>query len=154
MNFATFVDNTFDAVATRDVERLTRELGGLNQFPATVPSRILPSLLRVCIYDQFNDGVSVLLKAGAKPCATDLFLAIQVSHAEMVKQLLTPELLEKLACDLSDESFEFAFQQIEMSHWNAYKSACSLMSKVCQTHLAFWMASKMSEQIQKNPPHP
>jgi len=154
MNFDPHIRNALNAIMNKDAEKLTLALGGLTQLPAALRSPILASSLRECIYLAFNEGVSAVLKAGGEPCVADLSLAIQERQAEIVRLLLTPKTLEKLAGNLSTRSFEFAYQQIEPPHWNDYKNANSQFSAECQTRAALWMASKMEAQFKRNPDKP
>jgi hypothetical protein len=142
MNLKISLVNAWNALDKKDAKRLTQALGELNQSSAANRFPILASLLRGCIYIKFNDGVSALLKAGAKPCVADLSLAITERHADIVRQLLAPELLEKLARQLSSDSFAFAFQQILPSRRNDYKKAYSQISADCRTRLALWMSGR------------
>jgi len=139
------IQSTIKAILDNDDKRLNQALSDLASLSATQKSEILPALIREGIYADYSAGVRLLLDAGAKPCVADLSVAIRQRNPEIVKQVLSPEVLEKLAGSLSEESFHYAFKLLNPHDWNRYNRVLAKISSKSRSSLQMWMSTQMPD---------
>ena len=139
------IQSAIKDILDNDDTGLNQALSDLASLSATQKSAILPALLRDVIYADYSIGVRLLLKAGAEPCVADLSVAVRQRNPEIVMQMLSPELLEKLACSLSEESFHYAFKLLNPHDWNRYKRALDKISSKSGNSLKMWMSTQMPD---------